>query len=603
MYWVTIIFTHYNQRLYIEGWIYAEGLTSGGIDMKRKDCFIFLAAISFLFVSLFTFGCTPKEKAEEAAEMTEIAGHTVVQDIQARVAQFAPTEIAYDENLLNEEQKQVLDKLLMAAEQIDLIFWKQASHVNPMKLVRDLNQSDHPSAPDFLRYLKINFGPYDRLAENKPFIGTDPKPLGAGFYPADMTKEEFESFVQTHPDMKESLESTYTLVRRQDDSLIAIPYNEAYKEDLEIVVTYLREAAAITSDKAFKAYLNQKADDLLSNDYYQGDLQWIDLEGNLLEIVIGPFEVYEDSLMGLKAAYECFVFINDFEEMDKLKAYVDYLGEMQRLLPVEQKYKAAKIEGMASPLNVVIQVFVAGDTKSGVQTLAFVLPNDERIREEKGTKKVFLKNIQEAKFDKVLVPISKNVLAEEDAALISFYAYFTETILHEISHVFGSNYVTLEDGTRTTINKALADKYSAIEECKATIVGMHNVPFLIEKGLIPKEKEQEIYTTYLAGMFRSIRFGAHEAHGLGTLMQLNYHRKTGAFQYDPATHKFSVDQDKIKDSITEMAKKILALEGDGNYDNAVAFITMYGEVDTVIQGLLDSLSDIPVDIEPIYKFE
>jgi hypothetical protein len=346
----------------------------------------------------------------------------------------------------------------------------------------------------------------------------------------------------------------------------------------------------------------QKADDLLANEWYKSDTMWIDLEGNLLEILIGPYEVYEDGLFGLKAAYESFVYINDFEEMHKLKAYLDYLGEMQNLLPVEEKYKNAKIEGLASPLNVVLEVFAAGDTKSGVQTLAFVLPNEERIREEKGTKKVFLKNIQEAKFNKVLVPISKKILPDEDAQHVSFYAYFTETLLHEISHVFGSNYITMDDGTETTVRKALADKYSAIEECKATIVGMHNVPFLVEKGLIPEESAREIYTTYLAGMFRSIRFGAHEAHGMGTLMQLNYHRKTGAFVYDPETQKFSIDMDKIQDSITEMAKKILILEGDGNYENAAAFIAEFGKVDDVIQGLLDGLTDIPVDIQPTYKF-
>jgi hypothetical protein len=231
-----------------------------------------------------------------------------------------------------------------------------------------------------------------------------------------------------------------------------------------------------------------------------------------------------------------------------------------------------------------------------------VLPNEERIREEKGTKKVFLKNMQEAKFHKVLVPVSNVVLAAEDTQHISFYAYFTETLLHEISHVLGVNYITLADGTKITVRSALAENYSPIEECKATIVGMANVPFLIEKGLIPAEKEQEIYTTYLAGMFRSIRFGAHEAHGMGTLMQLNFHRETGAFQYDPETEKFSVDMDKIKDSIKEMAQKILILEGDGNYDNAAVFIAKYGEVDAVVQGLLDKLSSIPVDIEPIFKF-
>jgi hypothetical protein len=417
-----------------------------------------------------------------------------------------------------------------------------------------------------------------------------------------MTKEYFEGYVTGNPDMKQKLEDTYTVVKKQDDSLIAVPYNEAYKEDLEVVAKHLREAAEISTEESFKAYLNQKAKDLLANEWYKSDTMWIDLEGNLLEILIGPYEVYEDGLFGLKAAYESFVYINDFAEMAKLKAYLDYLGEMQNLLPVEPTYKNAKIEGLASPLNVVIEVFAAGDTKSGVQTLAFVLPNEEKIREEKGTKKVFLKNIQEAKFSKVLVPISKKTLSDEDSQHVSFYAYFTETILHEISHVFGSNYITLEDGTETTVRKALADKYSAIEECKATIVGMHNVPFLIEKGLIPKENEREVYTTYLAGMFRSIRFGAHEAHGMGTLMQLNYHRDTGAFVYDPETQKFSVDMEKIKDSITEMAQKILILEGDGNYDNAAAFIDKYGEIDSVIQGLLDNLTDIPVDIQPIYKF-
>ena len=567
--------------------------------MSEKNYLIIFSVILFVFASVIQYGCKPKE--EEAAAVTEIAGYSVVPDIQDRLAQFAPTEITYDESLLNDEQKQVLEKLVMAAKAIDTLYWKQASHVG-LQILEDFENADHPAAKDFVRYLTINFGPYDRLDENKPFIGTDQKPLGAGFYPPDMTKAYFEEYVTGNPDMKPKLEDTYTVVRKQDDRLIAIPYNEAYKEDLEVVAKHLREAAEITTDEPFKAYLNQKAEDLLANEWYKSDTMWIDLEGNLLEILIGPYEVYEDGLFGLKAAYESFVYINDFAEMAKLKAYLDHLGEMQDLLPVEPKHKNAKIEGLASPLNVVIEVFAAGDTKAGVQTLAFVLPNEERIREEKGTKKVFLKNIQEAKFDTVLVPISKKILADEDSRHISFYAYFTETLLHEISHVFGSNYITLEDGTETTVRKALADKYSPIEECKATIVGMHNVPFLIEKGLIPKENEREIYTTYLAGMFRSIRFGAHEAHGMGTLMQLNYHRETGAFVYNPETQKFSVDLDKIKNSITEMARKILILEGDGNYDNAAAFIAKYGEVDTTIQGLLDSLTDIPVDIQPIYKF-
>jgi hypothetical protein len=573
----------------------------GGAGMEKKNYLTIMSIVLFVFASVFYYGCKGKEKAAEEAQVTEIAGYTVIPDIKERLAQYAPTEITYDEDLLTGEQKQVLEKLVMAAKVIDNIFWKQASH-DGLKILADFQKSTDPAAKDFVGYLKINFGPYDRLDGNKPFIGTDPKPLGAGFYPADLTKEEFEDYVQKNPGMKEQLENHFTVIRRQDDSLVAVPYNKAYEDDLNSLVNYLGEASELCTELEFKAYLDQKADDLISNDYYQGDLLWIDLKDNLLGIVIGPYEVYEDRFMGLKAAYESFVYINDFEEMAKLKAFLDYLGEMQLLLPVEPKYKDAKIEGMASPLNVANEVFTAGDAKAGVQTLAFVLPNDEKIREEKGTKKVFLKNMQEAKFDKILVPISRKVLAEEDAEHVSFYAYFTETLLHEISHVFGVNYITLGDGTKTTVNKALGDKYSAIEECKATIVGMHNVPFLVEKGLIPKDKEREIYTTYLAGMFRSIRFGTHEAHGLATLMELNFHRETGAFLYDPTTRKFSVDLDKIQNSITEMARQILILEGDGNYENAAAFITKYGKVDQVIQSLLDSLTDIPVDIKPIYKF-
>jgi len=574
---------------------------SGGRKVKRQHFNILAGIILMGFALSHHFGCKAGENVREETQATEIAGYAVAPDIGQRLAQFAPIDMTYDENLLNGEQKQVLEKLVMAAQVMDTIFWKQASHVG-LSIQKDFLQSNEASAEDFLRYMKINFGPYDRLDENKPFIGSETKPLGAGFYPEDMTKEEFEAFIERNPNLKDSFESPFTLVSRQNDSLVAVPYNEAYREELEVAAGHIKAAASITMDGALKTYLNQKAADLLTNDYYKGDLLWIDLKGNLLEIVIGPYEVYEDGLLGIKAAYESFVYINDFEEMAKLESYLDHLGEMQSLLPVEPKYKSAKIEGLASPLNVVVEVFAAGDTKAGVQTLAFVLPNDERIREEKGTKKVFLKNIQEAKFDKVLIPISKRVLTPEDAENVSFYAYFTETLLHEISHVFGVNFVTMDDGTETTVNKALSDKYSAIEECKATIVGMHNVPFLIERGLIPEERKSEIYTTYLAGMFRSIRFGAHEAHGLGTLMQLNYHRETGAFHLDPETKTIGVDLDKIEASITGMAQKILILEGDGNYDNAVSFIDRYGEIDAEIQALLDSLGDIPVDIEPVFKF-
>ncbi|MCX6577689.1 MAG: peptidase, partial [Candidatus Aminicenantes bacterium] len=470
-----------------------------------------------------------------------------------------------------------------------------------LAIKEQLEKSTLPGDKDYLRFLMINFGPFDRQDENKPFIGTAQKPAGAGFYPSDLTKQEFEDYIAKNPGEKEQLESSFTVIKRQDGKLVAVPYPSEYKDDLERVAQTLREAAGLTTNPSLQNYLTRRAQDLLSNDYFESDCLWIDLKDNLAEIVIGPFEVYEDGLMGIKASYESFVYVNDRQEMKKIKGYLDYLDEMQTNLPVEQKYKDQKVRGLDSPLNVVYEVFTAGDTKAGVQTSAFVLPNDEKVREKKGTKKVFLKNMMEAKFKKSLVPISERVLEPDDAQKVSFDAYFTETILHEISHVLGVNYVTLPDGTKTTVNKILKDLNTPISEAKADVVGIYNVPLLVEKVWFPKKKETEIYTTYLAGMFRSMRFGATEAHGLGVLLQFNFLREKGAFVYDAAAMKFKLDSSKIQAAVRELARHFLILEGDGNYDNVRKFIDRYGKMDDITKQMIEKLADIPVDIAPIFK--
>lgn len=568
---------------------------------KRRNFFTFLViALLILFIALFilalgsTFGC--KGKKEEAGKMRELEK---LPDIKERLAKYAPTEIGFDEKLLNEEQNKVIKKFILAAEHMDNIFWKQAFHEG-LAIKEELERSRDPADKDYLRFLIINFGPFDRQDENRPFIGTSPKPPGAAFYPPDITKEEFQDFVSSHPELKEEFESTYTLIKRKDGELVAVPYNEEYREELEPAARYLREAAEITSNPSLKKYLLQRASDLLSNDYYKSDCLWIDLKDNLVEIVIGPFEVYEDNLNGLKAAYESFVYINDLEEMEKIKGYLNYLDEMQKNLPVEHKYKDQEVAGLSSPLNVVFEVFTAGDTKAGIQTSAFVLPNDERVREEKGTKKVFLKNMMEAKFNKSLIPISKRILTAQDAELVTFYGYFNDVILHEIAHVLGVNYVTLPDGTKVTVNKALKEHYSAIEEAKATIVGLCSIPLLVDKGWIPPEKEKEIYTAYLAGIFRALRFGVTEAHGLATLMEFNFLREKGAFLYDAETEKFRVNKGKIREAVEELARRLLILEGDGSYENAARFIERYGQMDEITKKIIEKLKDIPVDIEPVF---
>ena len=558
---------------------------------------IFLAAALAVFALFFTLNC--KAKKEEAGKMTQLVK---LPDIKQRLAKYTPTEISFDPNVLNDEQKRVLEKLIMAAKHMDNIFWNQA-YPGGLAIKEQLEKSSDPADKDYLRFLFINFGPFDRQDENRPFIGTTAKPAGAGFYPPDLTKQEFQDYIAKHPELKEQFESPYTVIKRKDGELVAVPYNEEYKEELEPAARYLREAAEMTSNPSLKKYLLQRAEDLLRNNYYQSDCLWIDLKGNLEEIVVGPFEVYEDNLNGLKASYESFVYINDLEDMKKIKGYLNYLGEMQKKLPVEQKYKDAEVGGLESPLNVVIEVFTAGDTKAGIQTSAFVLPNDEKVRAEKGTKKVFLKNMMEAKFNKSLVPISKLVLSEEDARLVSFYAYFNETILHEIAHALGVNFITLPDGTKTTVNKALKEHNSAIEEAKADIAGLYNIHLLMEKGWILSEKEKEIYTTFLAGFFRGMRFGVREAHGLATLIEFNFLKERGAFLYDAQAEKFSVNMNKIREAVKELAAKLLILEGDGNYDNAARFIERYGQMDDITKKTIDKLIEIPVDIEPIFTFK
>ena len=560
-----------------------------------------LLAILGVLLWLGGFGCSNACKAKNAKEEDKLSGLWRASDIKERLAKYSPTEIVFDESLLNDEDREVLEKLVIASRSMDSIFWKQTDPEGP-PLKAALEKLSEPWVPDYLRFLKINFGPFDLLDENKPFLGSAKKLPGASFYPPDLTKKEFEDYVSSHPEAKEALESPYTVIKRNGDELVAVPFNIEYREDLEPAAKVLREAAGIASNPSLKAYLLQRADDLLSNNYYKSDCLWIDLKDNLVEIVIGPYEVYDDNLMGLKASYESFVYINDRQEMEKIKGYLNYLEEMQQNLPVELKYKDQKVAGLESPLNVVIEGFIGGNAKAGIQTSAFVLPNDEKVRAEKGTKKVFLKNMMEAKFNKSLVPISRRVLSPEDAGQVSFSAYFNEIILHEICHALGLNYVTLPDGSKISVNKALKEHYSAIEEAKADILGLNSIHLLMDRGWIAGDKEAEIYITYLAGIFRSLRFGATEAHGLGTLVEFNYLREKEGFLYDPQIEKFRVNPAKIRQAVQDLATQFLLIQGKGSYEDAAQFLTRYGQIDEVTRRTIQKLADIPVDIEPIFRY-
>ncbi len=523
-----------------------------------------------------------------------------IEILKQKIARFTPTEIRYDASLLNERQKKVVEKLYQAARIIDDIFLDQVYSHN-REILAQLEQSNKEIDRLRLELFKIMFGPFDRLDHNKPFIGDKPKPLGANFYPEDMTREEFETWIRNHPEDEKAFTSEVTMIRRQDGKLVAIPYSQYYQTELTRAAQLLREAADYADNPTLKRYLLTRADAFQSNDYYESDMAWMDLKNHTIEVVIGPYEVYEDELFNYKASFEAFITLVDPQESAKLARFARYLVDIERHLPIPDRYKNFQ-RGLESPIVVVQEVFTAGDTKAGVQTLAFNLPNDERVRKAKGSKKVMLKNVSEAKFRKLLIPIAREVLAEDQLPYVTFVAFFNHTLMHEISHGVGPGFITV-NGRKTEVKKELKETYSTIEECKADVLGMYNNIFMIEKGEYPPDFERQVWATFLAGIFRSVRFGINEAHGAGNAIIFNYLLEQGGYQYDPNQKKVRVNFEKIYDAVENLANRLLTIQATGDYAAAKELIAQYGVMSPTMQTLTERLSEIPVDIRPIYQIE
>ncbi len=520
--------------------------------------------------------------------------------LKEKIAQFAPIEIKYDSSLLDDKQKAVVKNLFMASEMMDSIYLNQFYSKNE-DIAEKLKNSDSEVDKLKLDYFNIMGGPFDRLDKYKPFIGNQQMPQGANYYPEDMTKEEFNSWIKAHPKDEKSFTSTFTMIRRQDGKLVAIPYSEFYKKQLSKAAGYLREAAKYAENPSLKKYLLLRAKAFESNNYFDSDMAWMDLKNNKIEVVIGPYEVYEDRLFNYKAAFESFVTIKDPKESAKLAVFGKYLKDIENHLPLPDKYKNTK-RGSESPIVVANEVYAGGEAHYAVQTLAFNLPNDEKVREAKGSKKVMLKNVHEAKFEKLLTPIADTVLAPDQLQYLTFDAFFSHSLMHEMSHGVGPGIITV-NGKKTTVQKELKETYSTSEECKADILGMYNNIFMISKGVYPKEFEKQTYVTFLAGIFRSIRFGIEEAHGGGNAIIYNYLLEKGGYKYNDKTEKVSVDFDKIYPALKELANKVLMIQATGNYDEAKAFIAKYSFLSPSMETLRKKLSSLPVDIKPIYQIQ
>ena len=520
--------------------------------------------------------------------------------LKEKISQFVPTEISYDASLLDQRQTKVMENLYQAARIMDEIFLKQVYSRN-LVIREELKSSRSEIDALRLQYFTIMFGPFDRLDHNKPFYGDHQKPKGANFYPDDVTKEEFLQWIADNPESKKNFTSEFTVIRRDNDGLVAIPYSEYFGDDLQKAADYLQKAAEFADNPTLKDYLIKRAAAFLSNDYYESDMAWMDLKEHLIEVVIGPYEVYEDELFNYKAAFECFITIRDPEESKKLAKFGSYLIDIEKNLPIPDEYKNFE-RGSESPIVVAQEVYTAGDTKAGVQTIAFNLPNDERVRKAKGSKKVMLKNVNQAKFQQILLPIAAQVLDEEQLPQVTFDAFFNHVLMHEMSHGVGPGFIQV-DGSDTEVKIELKETYSSIEECKADILGMYNIIFMIKKGEFPESLEKQTWTTFLAGIFRSVRFGIGEAHGAGNAIIYNYLLEKGGYIFDENSQKVRVDFDKVYDVLEMLATEVLTLQATGDYEAAKRLIEIYAVESPSMKTLKGKLTDLPVDIKPVYQIE
>lgn len=529
--------------------------------------------------TLFIISCgeTVPPTEEETASVTDDRS-----EMEKKVDQYATVRLTTDLSQLSDKQKEMVSVLVRAGKIMNELFWYEA-YGEQGDLTADLKD------PMLRRYVEINYGPWDRLDGNAPFVdGVGPKPAGANFYPSDMTKNEFE--VAELPQGS----SLYTFVRRKEDgSLYTVPYHQQFAAQVQEVSDLLKQAAELAENPALKKYLTARSEAFLNDEYQASDMAWMDMKDNQLDVVIGPIETYEDQLYGYKAAHEAYVLVKDMEWSERLAKYAAFLPELQRGLPVPDQYKAES-PGTDSELNAYDVVFYAGDCNAGSKTIAINLPNDEEVQEAKGSRRLQLKNAMRAKFDKILVPISEVLITPDQRRHITFDAFFANTMFHEVAHGLGIKNVIKGDGT---VRKALKEHSSALEEGKADILGLYMIRQLHETGELSGDLH-DYYVTFMAGIFRSVRFGASSAHGKANMIRFNFFQEKEAFRYDESTGHYAVDFEKFEIAVEELSQMILTLQGDGNYDGVASLVAEKGLIGSGLQADLDRLAEqnIPVDI-------
>ncbi len=561
-----------------------------------------LVALFFLLVSFFINASTGQRKREwmigSAAKQAEPANVKVAPDLARRVSRFRSVQMPLPRSLTVKERK-LAGKLVEACQYLESIYWRQMDPEG-LALYQSLERSTNPRDVQLRRYLWINASRFDLIDENKPFVGKEPMFPGRGFYPQGLTREKVEEFVKEHPEKKNEIYSPTTVVRWHSDQLEALPYHIAYRSFLEPAAKALRDAASLTSDSAFANFLRLRADALLTDDYFKSDLAWLDLKNPKFDIIFAPYETYSDDLLGVKATYGGAVMIRNEKESKKLEMFQQYVPQIQDALPLAAEDRPSK-QGLETPMEVMDTPFRSADLTHGYQAVADNLPNDPRVHEQKGSKKLFFKNFMDARVNYVIIPVARQMLRTDQAAKVSGEGYLLGTIMHEIAHGLGPAFARTASG-KVSIRESVGPIYGGLEEAKADVTGMFGLKWLVDRGVLPQAKLEEFYASYVGGMFRTVRFGVAEAHGQAEMMEFNYLNSRGAVTRD-ASGRYTIDYQKMPEAVADLAKELLEIEATGDRQRAENWFQKYGSMPEDLKTTLKKkTSDIPVDVDPIFAF-
>ena len=567
---------------------------------RRQTSRLLLASIGAIwFAGLMAGEQTAGADSTTAAAAPALGTLIVAPDLASELAKFKRVRMPFDTTALNARERRMVGKLVEACRYLDRIYWQQSDPAG-LQLYRQLQADQSVEARNLRRFLRINGSRYDLIRDNAPFVGTAPWPPGRNLYPADLTRDEFDRYVAAHPDDKAALYDSHTVIQRHDAALEASPYHVAYRRWLEPMAKLLREAAELSEDAAFAKFLRLRADALLSDDYFQSELAWLDLDNPKVDVIFAPYESYLDELLGVKTSYGASVLVRNDVESRKLDVYQQYVPDIQDALPLAAEDRPSK-KGLRSPMEIMDAPFRAGDLRHGYQAVADNLPNDPRVHEQRGSKKIFFKNFMDARVKHVILPIAQRLLQTDQAVQASAEGYLAATMMHEISHGLGPAFAHV-GGNKQDIRAAIGPAYSGLEEAKADIVGLFGLKWLVDHGGVPPQNLNGYYISYVAGILRTVRFGVAEAHGRAEIMEFNYLAGRGVLARDPATGRYGIELDRMPGAVADLTRELLQQEASGDRARTEAWFAQYGSMPPELAKALEAAHDVPVDIDPVSDF-